>query len=430
MRHFLSCLLLGLLLIAQGAAQAPPSATPPPPAPPLDPGDASVTTVLLLGSATQYMESAGLTDVIMVAFINRSAGSVTLVSLPRDLYVEVPGHGAWKLNQAYYLGETRDDDRSGIDLLKATLLHNFGIPIDHYARVNFTGFARMIDALGGVRIAVDCTIEDWRLIEPELDPQVEENWALFTLRTGLYRMDGDTALWYVRSRRTSSDLDRNRRQMDVLRAIWRGAREQGLAEHLPSLWAAITPYLDTDLALTDLLALLPVAVEITPATLEQVTLRQGREIRNGLNEKGQFVFERDDAAIRDLLESAMRPPTAYQIGQHAPTVAITNATGYAGLAEVAAQRLEWEGFDATVIQPASVTPRDYNHIIDHVGADKDSPLADLQRVLRVTDEGVSVQPDPTRAYDYEVFIGATYAFTSCTRNVIQPTPAPAAEPGG
>jgi hypothetical protein len=69
-----------------------------------------------------------------------------------------------------------------------------------------------------------------------------------------------------------------------------------------------------------------------------------------------------------------------------------------------------------------VQPRNFNHIIDYTGATKGSPIGVLQRVLRVTAEGVEIKPDPNRAYDFKVYIGAMYQYWACTRNVIQPKP--------
>src|SRR5690606_32184869 len=114
---------------------------------------------------------------------------VSIVSIPRDLYVFVPGFGMNKINTAYFYGETKHVEGGGIGLLLETVRYNLGLNIDYYARVNFAGFAKIIDTVGGINISVDCTIEDWRLKEPDLDKQDAKNWEMYTLYTGVYTMD-------------------------------------------------------------------------------------------------------------------------------------------------------------------------------------------------------------------------------------------------
>src|SRR6185436_13710989 len=100
-----------------------------------------------------------------------------------------------------------------------------------------------------------------------------------------------------------------------------------------------------------------------------------------------------------------------------------NASGMQHLDQVAADRLEVEGFRATVLdEPTS--PRNYNHIVDFTGATKGSPIGKIQSALRVTDDGIEVTPDPNRQYDFKVYIGSMYRFWSCTRDVIQPAEEP------
>ncbi len=81
-------------------------------------------------------------------------------------------------------------------LLQETFLYNFGLPIDHYALVNFTDFQTIISWLGGLAVSVDCAIEDWRLIDPTLDPSLEESWEKFILPIGKRTLSPDMALWY------------------------------------------------------------------------------------------------------------------------------------------------------------------------------------------------------------------------------------------
>jgi len=391
----------------------------PPPLPLVDEGEADILNVLLMGSATENPNNPGLTDTLIVVSINRTDGQIALLSIPRDLYVHIPGFAMGKINQAYYYGETRSEDYTGLELLYETIRYNLGLEIDHYARVNFLTFGSLIDALGGITISVDCIIEDWKLIDPELDKDDPDNWEMYTLWSGVHHMDGELALWYVRSRRTSSDLDRNRRQQDVLRAIWHKIEREGVLENLPAIWDEVMETVETDMTLPDMLGLLPLAVEIDTADLRYYTFKVKEHINGDISPEGMSVLMMERDAVQNLLQEVVLPPTHSQIRRQIPTVAIANASAYGYLSRVAADRLELEGF-RTIIVDEPQSPRQYNHIIDYTGDSKGSRTADLQRTLRVTDEGVAVEPNPDREYDYKVILGANYQFYACTRPVIQP----------
>jgi LCP family protein required for cell wall assembly len=399
----------------------------------IDEGDQDILNILLIGAATTNPNNPGLTDSLMIVSINRTAGAVSLVSIPRDLFVNVPGFGMNKINTAYFYGEMNVVEGGGLGVLKDTIRYNLGLQIDFYARINFTGFGRLIDELGGIAITVDCTIRDWKLISPELDKQVPENYELYTLRPGLRYLDGELALWYVRSRRTSSDLDRGRRQQDVLRAIWRKIRQEGILQNLPRLWDDLEAIVQTDMTLADMLGLLPLANQTETSDLRYFLFRQRHEVVNAYSAAGQAVLMPQAEAVQALMQNVVLPPTSARSRVQRPTVAVINASEIPGLAAVAADRLELEGFETTLLEePTSY--RRYNHIIDYTGAARGNPIGRIQDVLRVTEDGVEVMPDAERDYDYRVYIGWMYQYWSCTRDVIQPpvgdeTPTPMPEGG-
>lgn len=430
MRRWILPLLLTCLFALPAAAQD--SATPIAEAteaaisdamPAVDEGDQDIVNILLMGSATNNPNNPGLTDSLMVVSVNRTVGAVSIVSIPRDLYVYEPGVGMNKINTAYFYGETREIPGGGVSLLKETVRYNLGLNIDYYARVDFTGFLRVIDTVGGIDITVDCIIQDWKLKSPELDKQVEANWEMFTLPIGLHHLDSETALWYVRSRRTSSDLDRGRRQQDVLRALWRAIRAQGVLENLPTLWGQVTETVQTDLTLADVIGMAPLALTLETSDIEYYTFRQKREVKNAISPAGQSVLMPQREAIIDLMQSVVLPPTPHRATASRPTVALVNASGVAVLDNIAADRLELEGFE-TILLDETTIPRNYNHIIDYTGATKGNPIGDLMRVLRVTEDGLEIMPDAQRAYDYKVYIGGLYINWTCTRDVIQPVVEP------
>src|SRR5262249_1664261 len=150
------------------------------------------------------------------------------------------------------------------------------IRIDRYAKINFDGFKQIVDSLEGIDVPVDCPLTDYHLASPKLDPNVESNYKLFTLPIGYHHMDGALALWYVRSRETTSDFGRTRRQQMVLRAIWHKAEERNLLSNLPSLWDQVTQITTTNLTLVDAASLLPIALDLDATKLHSFFLGPGQ----------------------------------------------------------------------------------------------------------------------------------------------------------
>ncbi|MEO8612739.1 MAG: LCP family protein, partial [Chloroflexota bacterium] len=188
-----------LLSIAALPARAQEDATPvvePTPAsdeipeamPLVDEGTDDIVNILLIGAATRNPNNPGLTDSLLIVSADRTTGTVSIVSIPRDLYVYEPGYSMYKINTAYYYGEENQVEGGGIGLLIKTIRYNLGLNIDFYARVDFTSFGTVINEVGGIDITVDCAIRDWRLKSPELDIHVADNYEIFTLPAGFYHM--------------------------------------------------------------------------------------------------------------------------------------------------------------------------------------------------------------------------------------------------
>jgi LCP family protein required for cell wall assembly len=181
---------------------------------------------VLLGRDTRPETGSLNTDVMIVAVANPVTKKVTMVSLPRDTRVKIPGYrGYRKINEVYADGEAerRKAERNGevptedgISLTKKTLTELLGIPIQHYVTVDFEGFKAVIDELGGVEVNVDR-----KLVYDDPTDGTHIN-----LEPGLQTLNGEQALGYVRHRHDnrgykyySSDFDRSRRQQEVIKAI-------------------------------------------------------------------------------------------------------------------------------------------------------------------------------------------------------------------
>lgn len=224
------------------------------------------TVIALLGTDESRDAQIWRTDSIVLVLVNEQSRQVGLLSIPRDLWVFVPGHGHARINTVDALGERTDHPGGGAGLLDQTLRHNLDIPVDHYVRIDFRGFEDLIDVLGGVTIDVQIPIND-RFPDP-LHPS---GWAQFAVPAGRQHMDGHTALNYCRSRMTTSDLDRSRRQLQVLLALGAKVFTLETLVRAPKLWEAYHASVDTDLTMVEAVQL---AYVIQGIGLENVETRQ------------------------------------------------------------------------------------------------------------------------------------------------------------
>jgi len=141
-------------------------------------------------------------------------GSVGMLSIPRDLWVTIPGYGENRINTAHYLGDKNGYPGGGPALAMKTVQYNLGVPVHFYVRVDFDGFRRIVDTLGGIDIEIPQTINDPKY------PDENYGYDPFYIEAGLQHLDGDTALKYARTRATAgADFARARRQQQVLFAI-------------------------------------------------------------------------------------------------------------------------------------------------------------------------------------------------------------------
>ncbi|HAV76091.1 MAG TPA: hypothetical protein DCX53_01930, partial [Anaerolineae bacterium] len=248
------------------------------------------------------------TDTMVVAILRPSEGQVSLISIPRDLWVFIPGWENNRVNTAYQHGISTNYPGGGPGLLKDTIQYNLGIRIDHTAMVDFDGFRQIVDTLGGVDIPVSCAYTDWRLIDPSYNPEIEENWFLYTVNPGVIHMDGDLALWYARSRQKSSDFDRGRRQQEVLRAIFTQVLQTGTLTRIPELYGNVKDNVETDLGLTDILQLSLYAPKMTNADIRSYYLRPPY-VNSWITSGGAYVLSPDQALLSQLLTEALSPST-------------------------------------------------------------------------------------------------------------------------
>jgi LCP family protein required for cell wall assembly len=265
-----------------------PAVTPPP----LD--SKQRVNILLLGSDNdqKFRPDALLSQTMIVVSIDPGHHAVTLLSLPRDLWVEIPGHASAKIDYAYALG--------GTPLARATVEKAFKIPIHYYAWIGLNGLVRVIDRVGGVDVDV---------LHPVLDDNYPDDFNAsgygterVYLAAGPQHLDGRRALQYVRSRHGDllSDLGRSVRQQQVLLAMQRQIAGMDLVTAIPTLAKDLNGHLKSDLDLARLTQLAFFMRGLGPQDVHQAFITA--YVRDAVAPDGQQILLADWPAVRRYLQ--------------------------------------------------------------------------------------------------------------------------------
>jgi LCP family protein required for cell wall assembly len=237
------------------------------------PTEGNRINVLLLGidrrSGTGW---AFRTDTIVVVTMEPGTRAAGMLSIPRDLQVTIPGHGEDRINTANVFGSSPDNPEGGPDLLKDTVETNFGIPIDGYLMVDFSVFEEIVDTLGGIEVEVPRALHDTRYPDPR--PGDPHAFKTIHFDPGWQHMDGKRALEYARSRMSTTDFDRAKRQQLILLAIRERALSPSAIPRWPLLAKTVADGIKTDMSPEDLLALAVMAARIDASHLKQVVLER------------------------------------------------------------------------------------------------------------------------------------------------------------
>lgn len=363
-----------------------------------------ITNVLLLGNDVGARQG-GRTDSMVIVSIDEVNKTASMLSLPRDLYVVIPGWKMTRINLALPHGHGSEYPGGGGALVKDTILYNLGIPVDYYVRIGFDGFRDVVELLHGVDVAVSCEIEDWKLKEPELNPSDEENWEMFSLGPGIHHMHGETALWYVRSRRNSSDFERGRRQQQVLRAILDKGLELEIVPQLPALWETYHETVETDLPLPVMLRLAALAPAVRENGIQHLFLRE--EARRAWRAPGGAAVQLLQwEGAQPVLAQLMQPPVLNRAARSPITVEVVTAHDeqYA----LAADNLAYHGFVPTRLEAGGPTPG-HTHVTYFGDNLKGSYDWLLSWVVGVSRDEVSLNAEQSAGGErYRVVLGEDY----------------------
>jgi len=374
------------------------------------------TDILLMGSDNRDdgTEAFGRSDTLMLVHIDSKDGYVSVLSLPRDLKVEIPGHGTQKINAAYAFG--------GPALAMETVLQLTGVRVDHFVNVSFDAFREITTALGGIYVDVDT-----RYYNPQ-----NPDWESIDIWPGYQRLSGEDALDYVRFRH---DLNYDFGRIDRQQRFLRAAKEQALSWDLvvkgPQLVSLLAGNVSTEISTAEALKLVVWAIGLSGSKIKQVYLQAGTATVDGAS----YVVATDAAvqtAIKDLsvapgspasvsplvgeiapdaaaeqrsstTTSAATTTTAAKVDLTKASVEVLNANGRTGDAALAAGRLRAVG--ATVDKVGDAGRKEAKTIVAYPSGQK-AVAAEVAKVVG----GGSLQADAT-VKAITVFLGADFNST-------------------
>ncbi len=310
------------------------------------------TNFLVIGIGDKEHEGSDLTDTIIVASLDEESKLVTMMSIPRDLYIEDDEVGNSRINETFYHGKKYyDDEEKGFTYLKDKVEEVTGIEIHYWVKINFEGFKDLVDALGGIDIYVEESICD-----PYYPKDETFLYETFSIEEGMHHMDGETALKYARSRKTTSDFDRADRQQKIIYAIKEKALKTETIlnqQKLKNLLNALKENIDTNIKIKEILTLGSMAEDFSKENINQRLIHDDPTKCGGFvyppkpeNYLGMFVlipaggFER----IQQYADLNFNHP---EIAQSNETLYILNGTPEYGIAGETKQVLQRFCFEIT-----------------------------------------------------------------------------------
>lgn len=336
-------------------------------------GDSRVN-ILLLGIGGGNHEAPDLTDTIIVASLDPVNDKLVLLSVPRDLWVKIPGNGQERINAAFEYGKMNSDakgetelNRDGVDTADQVLETVLGIPIHYHALINFKAFESMVNALGGVDVNVTKEGSVYEVL------WIEGTSLHYTLNVqpGLQHFDGNRALYYARSRQTSArgDFDRGERQRTLIAAIKDKAFSVGTFSNpikVSNLLDSLGNNVYTDFDSGSIKCLYKQISEVPSAnitSLDLVTPPHDLLVSGSIPGRSTLapkagLFSYD--AINDYVHSALRD--SFLEKENAKT-AIYNATNIAGLATTKANLLKSYGYNITTVDSTKTATNPAKSII-------------------------------------------------------------------
>ena len=370
---------------------------------------ASRITVLVIGLDYRDWEAGEgppRSDTMILLTIDPLSKTAGMLSLPRDLWVNIPGYGYGKINTAYSLGEGNRLPGGGPELARKTVEQFLGVPVQYYAQVDFMTFVRAIDEIGGVKVE----IEERICIDPlETDADV-------CLDPGRYTLDGRLTLAYVRTRDTAGgDVDRANRQQQVMMSLLDRLRDPGyfaeIVTKAPALYNELQSGVNTNLSLDNALRLAMLVRDIRLSDIKRGVIDY-EMVTIGSSPDGLYIFKPIPDRIRVLRDEIFTSagPLSPLASGDLTTLALTeaarlnvlNGAYVPGLASSTGDYLTSLGLNVVSVGNTG----EYNRTVIVLHAGKPYTVAYLVQILNLQSTAqIVVDFDPAAASDIDIYLG-------------------------
>lgn len=377
-------------------------------------GDGRVN-ILLLGKGGPGHTAEDLTDTLMIASIDSCQKEVALLSIPRDLYVKMPGNGSMKINAVYatakeyalYEGASdAEAEKKGIEATEKVIEEVTGIPMHYYAMVDFEAFRQAIDTVGGV---------DVNAKEQLYDPTVawENNWSPVLANAGMNHFNGKQALLYARSRNGSQrgDFDRSERQREILLALQDKVLTAGTFTNpvkLGQLFTAFGNHVQTNLSVDDIMALYKViggvedhkvvSISLADPPNDYVTTDNIGGLSVVVPKAGTYDYDAIHKYVRTTLRDGF-------LKKENASIIVLNGTTTPGLATEYADLLKGYGYNVTETGDAPSSDYAETMIVNLRGNDKKYTKRYLEQRLGTTATGRLPDGIDAKTADFVIIIG-------------------------
>lgn len=306
--------------------------------------------ILILGIGGPGHDGPYLTDTMLVASYKPSTNQLALLSIPRDLVVNIPGYDYRKINNVLSIGRDIKYPGGGEALTVKIVSDTFNIPIQYYALMDFTGFEEVINQVGGVDVTVEDAFTDYEY------PTENYGYQTIHFNAGSQHMDGATALKFARSRHGNngegSDFARARRQQKILEALKEKLLSVGTLinpKKISDILGSLGSHSQTNMEVWEMIRLAKLVKNIKHDQIinEVIDSSINGFLRNDTGQGGAFILVPKDRNYQDIQFLAQNIFLVARVRQDHAAVAVVNASGIAGLAEKAALALDQFGIDAT-----------------------------------------------------------------------------------
>jgi len=362
--------------------------------------------LLLLGVDERPQENGmARTDTMMVLTLDPTTLQAGVLSIPRDLWVPIPGYNQGRINTAHRLGELYNYPGGGPALARETVEYNLGIPIQYYVRLNFQGFVDLIYLIGGIDVYV---------AEPINDPLYPDNnygYDPLYIPAGQQHFDGAMALKYARTRHDSNDFERARRQQQVLLAVLERVSSLNLlpqlAPRLGELYTLMDQSVSTDLTLDEVLALAGLAVKVDRSQIRFAVI-DSTCTENYITPEGAQVLIPLRDRIREVRDYVFGGAelASQTVEQENATIGVLNGTGRAGLAASTTDYLKEQG--VAVAAFGNADRADYATTMIILNRPKPATAARLATLLGLPQSAIVTASNVAAAQDITLILGADY----------------------